>query len=150
MKTNSKFLLALAVLFIVIVAYAVSKNAGKDQVPGTANMSAEETVKNYFELKAAGAAGDLYPDYLSKTLYDKLSEMAASGIAYDPVLCAEDQPTDIRVETVNSNEDTVNYIVSEAFSDGSDTKVAVRAKNVRGYWLLDDINCFAPKPKIAQ
>lgn len=156
MKINGKFLLALIILSVVIVAYSVSKYAGKKESEssgsGLAGLSTDEIVQKFFDTKSSDPSaydeGAVYLDYLSRPLRDKLSETKASGVAYDPVLCAEDLPTAVRVETVNSNETTANYIVTETFIDGGDTKVAVKVQKTGSRWIIDDINCFAPKPKI--
>ena len=155
MKLNSKVVLSLLVLILAAVGYFVSKNSAKNGSLSRemSGLSAAEVVEKFYTAvsgdKTAYDESSLYEAYFSKPLKEKIVEMKATS-GYDPILCAEDRPLNIRLETVNEGGDAVNYIITETFSDGSDSKVAVRAKKISGRWFVDDINCFAPKPKISQ
>lgn len=151
MKFSGKTILSLLVLILVVVAYVVSKkSSGGDSLSKEiAGLSASEVVEKFY-ISVSGNSYDeksLFNAYFSEPLKRKVVEMKSTA-GYNPIICAEDRPAIVRVEMINANETEANYIVTETFSDGGNTKIAVKTKKIADRWFLEDINCFDPKPKI--
>ena len=76
--------------------------------------------------------------YLSPDMVAFLDGFTQDGMTYDPVLCAQDKPTDINVSPPQLSGSRATVEVSTNF-EGHEFTVELMQAN--GDWLIDQVNC---------
>jgi hypothetical protein len=90
-------------------------------------------------------------EYLTPEYVGKVDGIIASfdprGGAYDPFLCAQDVPGEMRFETLSQSDDTAQVVVHEAWNPGTEyemvTDVTAALNYQNGEWKIADIVCAA-------
>ncbi len=138
-----KIIGTLAVVSVLIIggAYAIS-NYQQDKGP-------EQIVKRFYsewiDYQGSPIVDKFYQNHelLTVRVENEIDEIIASfdkGGAYDPVLCAQDKPSNFTTEIATLNDKTSSIIVHEAFRE-SESDVVVYLEKRDGRWLIDDIIC---------
>jgi hypothetical protein len=78
----------------------------------------------------------LTPDFEARV--DEILEQNAGGGGYDPFLCAQAIPTEIKLDGVFNSGDTASAVVRTDFFDHT---FSVDLRQVDGVWQISDINC---------
>jgi hypothetical protein len=76
--------------------------------------------------------------YLSPDMIAFLDDFTRDGMNYDPVLCAQDNPTDIKISPTKVSGGQATIDVATNF-EGHDFSVELVQTN--GDWLIDKVNC---------
>lgn len=77
-------------------------------------------------------------EYLSPDMIAFLDEFTQGGMQYDPVLCAQDKPTDINTSPAQVSGGQASVDVSTSFANHKFTVELVQLDNE---WLIDKVVC---------
>ena len=77
-------------------------------------------------------------EYLSPDMMAFLDEFTQDGMQYDPVLCAQDKPTEINASPAQVSIDRATVEVTTSFADH---KFTVELVQIENEWLIDKIVC---------
>lgn len=77
-------------------------------------------------------------EYLSPNMIVFLDEVTQDGIVYDPLLCAQNKPSEIKTSPAQVFEDKASVEVSTSFSNH---KFSVELVQVNGNWMIDKVYC---------
>lgn len=76
--------------------------------------------------------------YLSPAMIAFLDDFTQDDIHYDPVLCAQDKPVEIKVAPPTISGGQASVMVNTSFEGHAFT---VNLVNVDGNWLIDNVTC---------
>ena len=76
--------------------------------------------------------------YLSPAMIAFLDDFTQDDIHYDPVLCAQDKPVEIKVAPPTISGGQASVMVNTSFEGHAFT---VELVNVDGNWLIDNVTC---------
>lgn len=77
-------------------------------------------------------------EYLSPDMIALLDELTQEGMQYDPVLCAQDKPTDIDTGLAQVAGGQASVEVTTSFEYHA---FSVELVQTNGDWLIDKVNC---------
>jgi len=64
-------------------------------------------------------------------------------VTYDPILCSQNKPQDLKIVNSNINNDSAQVIVKESFNE-NEKNITVHLKNIDSQWKINNIECDQP------
>jgi predicted aspartyl protease len=125
------------------------------KISGQANSSPTEIVNSFynsyltcvnkhFQSQSTKSAKEDCPfNSYSALSPDLIAKLNVPGFA-DPVLCAQNTPTSISVDTATINDNTATTTVHELFTGSGDNPIEIALSNQNSNWLITTITCAKP------
>lgn len=130
-------------LFTMLIAggaLAIGGCSPQDQPQDTAKGFMED----WISYQGSPLEDEFYNNHpaLTEDFIAKIDQTLASfdKSAYDPVLCAQDKPTEIRIANTAVKEDDAVITLEEIFSGGN-RMIEAKMVEKNGEWRIDDIIC---------
>ncbi len=139
-KNQFGFLIILVAAVFAMLAFVLlpAINTGNEQAK--ARQAAQDFYNWYMSYEGNPLVDSAYQTspYLSPEMVAFLDDFTRNGVAYDPVLCAQDKPGKIEIAQPQISASRASTTVSTDFEGHGFTVDLVK---VDGNWLIDKVTC---------